>query len=181
MRRPNTLAAVVAAALMVSGCYGPFTLTRKVYNWNGAVSDEKWVVEAVFLLCTWLPVYGIASAADAIIFNSVVFWTGKSMLNESAMPVGSTKRIARGDEETVMTRVSDSEMLVEQFRSGQPEASVRLRRDGDAMVALNADGSTALRSTTQADGSIVVADAKGQIVATHTASDADQVAASVQQ
>lgn len=174
------MAAVVVAALMVSGCYGPFTLVRKVYNWNGQVSNEKWVVEAVFLICAWLPVYGIATAADAVIFNSVVFWTGKSMLTESAVPVGSTKRIVRGDEETVMTRVSDKEMLIEQFKAGQPEASVRLRRDGDAVVALNADGSTALRSTTQADGSIVVADASGQTISSHTAGDVAQLAESVQ-
>ncbi len=171
---------LLIAGLMLSGCYGPFELTRKVYHWNGQVSDNKWVVELVYLVCTWLPVYGIAGAADAIIFISVVFWTGKSMLTESAVPVGSTKRIARGDEETVMTRVSDKEMLIEQFKSGQPGASVRLRRDGDAVVALNADGSTAMRSTTQADGSVVVADASGQTVASYSAKDADQIAQSVQ-
>ncbi len=179
MRRPNKLAAVVAAAFMVSGCYGPFELTRKVYHWNGQVSDDRWVVEAVFLLCYVIPVYGVAVAADAIILNSVVFWTGKSMLDETAS--APTKRIVRGDQETVMTKVSDNELLIEQFTQGAPGPSVRLRREGDGVVALNAAGSPILRSATRVDGSVVVADAKGQIVATHSASDADQLAASVQQ
>ena len=82
MRRPHRLAvALVAAAFLASGCYGPFTLTRKVYTWNGQVSDNKWVVETVFLVtAVLLPVYGIASLADGVIFNSVEFWTGKNPL-----------------------------------------------------------------------------------------------------
>ena len=81
MRRPHRLAvALVAAAFLASGCYGPFTLTRKVYTWNGQVSDNKWVVETVFLVCSVLPIYHIAGLADALIFNSVEFWTGKNPL-----------------------------------------------------------------------------------------------------
>ena len=84
MRQPHRLAVtLVAAALLVSGCYGPFTLTRKVYNWNGQVSDNKWVVETVFLICSWLPIYGIAGLADALIFNSVEFWTGRNPLSSA--------------------------------------------------------------------------------------------------
>ena len=52
MRRSHQLTAgVVALALFTSGCYGPFLLTKKVHEWNGQVSDNRWVVEVVFLVC----------------------------------------------------------------------------------------------------------------------------------
>lgn len=179
MARRSRIAAVVAAGLMLSGCYGPFELTRKVWNWNGQVSDNKWVVEGVFLLCSILPVYYFAGAADAIILNSVVFWTGKSMLDDSTASA-PTQRIVRGDEETVLTRVSDDELLIEQFRAGTPAGSVRLQRKDDGVVALGADGNAMLRSSTRLDGSVVVADAQGHTVASYTSGEADRLAESIQ-
>jgi hypothetical protein len=83
MRRPHAMAVgLVALGMMVSGCYGPFYLTRKVWRFNGEVSDNKWVVELAYLVMTWLPVYGIAGLADAVIFNSIEFWTGNNPLSE---------------------------------------------------------------------------------------------------
>lgn len=181
MGRRSRIAAVVVAGLMLSGCYGPFELTRKVYNWNGQVSDNKWTTEVVFLLLNipFISVYGLAATADAIFFNSVVFWTGKSMLDDSTAST-PTQRIVRGDQETVLTRISDDELLIEQFRAGAPENSVRLQRQDDGVVALNADGSMAMRSTTRVDGSVVVADAHGTTVASYSAKEADRLAESIQ-
>ena len=64
MRRTR-FGAMLMVGLLLSGCYGPFYLTRKVYHWNGQVGD-KWVNEAVFLLLSWAPVYGFATLFDAI-------------------------------------------------------------------------------------------------------------------
>ena len=97
MRRPHgMLVGLLVLGLAASGCYGPFTLTRKVHTWNGGVSDNKWIVEGVFLICAWLPVYGIATLADAVIFNSVEFWTGSNPLKESRNgDPGQTQGIVR--------------------------------------------------------------------------------------
>ncbi len=85
MHRPHRMAVgLVALGMLVSGCYGPFHLTRRVWKFNGEVSDNKWVVELVYLVCTAIPVYGIATLADAVIFNSVEFWTGENPLAEGA-------------------------------------------------------------------------------------------------
>jgi hypothetical protein len=170
----------VALGIMVSGCYGPFTLVRKVYNWNGQVSDNKWVVELVYLVCTWLPVYGIAGAADAIIFNSVVFWTGKSMLADDAST--QTKRIVRKDTETILTRMpgpEGDELWIQQTRQGEPVANLRIRRQGDALVAMNAEGATLFTADTLADGRVVITDANGLQVAEYSEDQAKQLLASV--
>ena len=80
MRRTHGLSGIVLAArLFMSGCYGPFNLTRQLHRWNGQVGD-KYVNELVFLALTILPlpVYGVAVLGDMIIFNSIEFWTGRN-------------------------------------------------------------------------------------------------------
>ena len=69
---------MAAMALAASGCYGPFNLTRRLYNWNGQVSPGRWEKEFVFIVLAYIPVYGLAIAGDAIVFNSMEFWTGNN-------------------------------------------------------------------------------------------------------
>ena len=74
---------MLALALFLSGCYGPFNLTRRLYQWNGQVQG-KWEKEFMFLLLAWAPVYGLTVAGDAIVFNSMEFWTGKNPVDSPA-------------------------------------------------------------------------------------------------
>jgi hypothetical protein len=71
--------------VILSGCYGNFPLTRKVYNWNGEMGD-KYMNNIVFWVLNIIPVYGVASLADAVIFNLIEFWTGE---NPMAMEAGA--------------------------------------------------------------------------------------------
>ena len=120
MRQAHGVTAIALAGLLfVNGCYGPFLLTKKVHAWNGQVSDNKWVVEGVFLVCAWLPVYGIATLADALLFNSLEFWTGNNPMQKTDAVDVPTRRIVRGDTEMVLSRAGD-EMVVQQFRHGEP-------------------------------------------------------------
>lgn len=78
MRRAHRIETwVLAAVLLVSGCYGPFNLTRRLYQWNGQVGT-KWEREFMFMLLAWAPVYGLTLVGDAVVFNSMEFWTGKN-------------------------------------------------------------------------------------------------------
>ncbi|MBN1420566.1 MAG: DUF3332 family protein [Planctomycetes bacterium] len=86
---PKVVAALLAAVLIAApGCYGPFTLTKQVHHWNGQVG-EKWVNEVVFLVFVIIPVYGIATLGDAIIFNSIEFWTGSNPLEDPGSTAGT--------------------------------------------------------------------------------------------
>ena len=180
MRRPHRFAvALLALGMLTSGCYGPFYLTRKVWKWNGEVSDNKWVVELVYLLTAHLiPVYGIAGLADAVIFNSIEFWTGNNPMADSAD--AGTRRIVRGDSEVVLKRIG-SELSVEQFRKGEPAGTMRLRRQGNGTVALNGDGAVLFKAETMADGSVTVTDGSGQQLASYSGSEARKLIASVPQ
>ena len=170
---------LLAAAMFTSGCYGPFLLTRKVWKWNGEVSDNKWVVEVVYLVCTWLPVYGVAGLADAVIFNSVEFWTGKNpMANADASGVPATKRIVRNDSEATLTRISTPEgeqLLIEQVEHGKPGASLRLQRQGDSTRAYDANGVLLYGATTHDDGSVAITDARGKQIAMYSGDQVDRL------
>lgn len=77
----RVLCGALAGIMILSvGCTGPFALTKKVHEWQTS-PEEKWVDEAAFVGCVILPVYGIATLADAVIFNSVEFWTGDNPMD----------------------------------------------------------------------------------------------------
>ena len=72
------IALLVAAVPSLTGCYGSFRLSTKLHAWNGQVSNKKFVNELVFLGFTILPAYEICLLGDALIFNSIDFWTGNN-------------------------------------------------------------------------------------------------------
>ncbi len=77
------VASLMVFAFLAVGCTGPFNLTHKVYNWHRSQTD-KWADELCFLLVAITPIYGLATFADAIVFNSIEFWTGKNPVEMSA-------------------------------------------------------------------------------------------------
>ncbi len=170
---------LLAGALFSSGCYGPFYLTRKVWEWNGQVGG-KWANEVAYLVLTWLPVYGIAGLADAVIFNSIEFWGGENPMAPTAKDGTSvqTKQIARGDAEARVTKISgpDGEQLViEQFQHGQPTGTLRVfQRDGMTM-GVDGQGNTLFSAKTHEDGSVVINDAKGLQVASYSSEDVERL------
>ena len=72
-------ALLLSATIMFSSCIGSFQLTNKVFKINNNIGD-KWVNELVFAACCILPVYEITLFVDAIVFNTIEFWSGKKML-----------------------------------------------------------------------------------------------------
>ena len=69
-------ALLLVATIMFSSCIGSFRLTNKLKDWNEGVGS-KWVNELVFLAMHIVPVYEVAIFVDAVVLNSVEFWTGK--------------------------------------------------------------------------------------------------------
>jgi len=168
--------------LGLSGCYGPFYLVRKVHQFNGEVSDNKWVVELVYLVCTWLPIYGLAGAADALIFNSIEFWTGSNPLATAEVKDGvKTKRIVRGDYEAILQQTqtpNGPEFSITQFNRGTELSSLKIQPEAGNMVARNAAGDLLFSATTLEDGRVQVTDAEGRPMGSYTQKEAQQLLAS---
>ena len=97
---------VIGVLALTPGCYGPFTLTKSLHEWNGEVG-EKWVNELVFLGLVIIPVYGIATIGDALIFNSIEFWTGENPLDDA----GGSVVLEDGDTQIRLQRENDGRAL----------------------------------------------------------------------
>ncbi|MCK6263525.1 DUF3332 domain-containing protein [Vibrio sp. ZSDE26] len=68
---------LIATAL--TGCVGSNAVTEKVVTFNVEVVDNRYARAGVNLLLA--PVYGVTTAVDYVVFNSLEFWTGKNPLN----------------------------------------------------------------------------------------------------
>ena len=71
------LSIALASTLLLSSCLGSFRLTNKCYTWNKSIGD-KWINELVFIGLNIIPVYDICVFVDAVVFNSIEFWTGNN-------------------------------------------------------------------------------------------------------
>jgi hypothetical protein len=70
-----------------TGCFGTFSLTRKVWAFNKSFTD-KILQEAIFLIFCIIPVYEVCTVADVIVFNLIEFWSGT---NPVAMKPGEVE------------------------------------------------------------------------------------------
>ncbi|MGF1695140.1 DUF3332 domain-containing protein [Vibrio lamellibrachiae] len=66
-------------ATALTGCVGSNAVTEKVVTFNVEVVDNRYARAGVNLLLA--PVYGVTTAVDYVVFNSLEFWTGKNPLN----------------------------------------------------------------------------------------------------
>ncbi|MBI2884655.1 MAG: DUF3332 family protein [Candidatus Omnitrophica bacterium] len=179
-RTTGRLAVGMAAALLVSGCYGPFQLTKRLHSWNGSVGD-KWENEIVFLIMVIIPVYDIAVLGDALVFNTIEFWTGDNPMAKD-VPQTSTKRIARGDTEAIVTQVADAslrQVTIQPLHHGQASEALVIKDVDGMTVAMDASGQVRYRVQTLADGRMVVTDADGRQVADGSAQEMQRLAASL--
>ena len=113
---------LVGAATLSSGCWGSFSLTGKVYDWNGTFGS-KWASWGVFLVFTILPVYGTLLFLDAVIFNTIEFFSGNNPIKRSA-DLGNGQRMVfnpvENDSQAVDVEHYDGETLVRAFRIHKP-------------------------------------------------------------
>jgi hypothetical protein len=80
----SVVLALTVGSLGTAACFGSFNVTRNVWSFNKKVSPNKWAQELVFLAFNIIPVYGIAGLIDAVVVNSVEFWTGENPVKVSS-------------------------------------------------------------------------------------------------
>ena len=72
--KKKILVVTTLIAVLGSSCIGPFNLTHKLLNWNQTASDNKFVNALLFIVLS--PAYAISWIGDALLFNTLEFWTG---------------------------------------------------------------------------------------------------------
>jgi hypothetical protein len=174
------LISVVLLAFLTTGCTGSFNLTRKVYNFHRSQSD-KWADELCFLLVVLVPVYGIATFADAIVFNSVEFWTGD---NPIEMTKGDTniRIVKQGDEEMIVAynTKTDEVIVTPKMNSGEKPTLV-FERNNEMVLAKNDQGQTLYSSVKGEDGNINVYDGSGKLIKNYSAEEVESLKEKIRQ
>ncbi|MBI4846354.1 MAG: DUF3332 family protein [Candidatus Omnitrophica bacterium] len=152
------IAVLMVVALFTSGCTGSFALTKKVYNFHRE-QQSKWMDELVFLGAVILPVYGLAAWGDAIIFNTIEFWS-----DDNPIARGNGRRekiIAReGEIQAVITCALDDGSV----KIDSKDNSLVFERSTFGVVAKDSAGNVLYSSRKDVNGNISVYDSSDRLV-----------------
>jgi hypothetical protein len=147
---------------MTTACYGPFPLTKAIYNWNGTLKGNnstatKWIVEGVFLIMLVVPVYGATLFIDAVALNSIEFWTGKPV-KIGKSEEGTVVALADGTTASFSMSAEGHAARVRYTRDGTILRTVDIVRDGETFRVLDADGKELYAATRDATGALQITD-----------------------
>lgn len=148
LRIQKFIAAAIMAAFL-TGCVGQFALTKEVYKFNLEASEEKFVDELLFLALNVVPVYGIAAAVDAIVLNSIEFWTDENPMSKTP---AVTKRVEAEDGSYAdMTKMEDGRIHVQTFNPANNELRAFYLEKGDQSVSVRDENGELLAHKTTED------------------------------
>lgn len=155
------------------GCTGSFNLTRKVYDAHRSQSD-KWADELVFLVVALLPIYGIATWCDAVIFNSIEFWTDENPIVYN--PNGPKKFVSKDGDKLVMSYDEKSDQITVTATSPEGKSeTIILERTDAAVVAKDAEGNILSSSMRKDDGQLALYNDQIQMVKSMSAGQFDDL------
>lgn len=168
-----TATVLLCGMFLCTSCVGSFGLHTRLADWNQGVGT-KFVNELVYLAFNIIPIYPICYLADALVINSIEFWSGSNPMAS----VGEVKRvkgengnylvetlengysITKEGEKESMLLVYDAELStwnvvaagtsVELLKMNQDgTASMSLPNGKDLTLTLDAQGVAAARMATE--------------------------------
>ena len=149
-------ACLLVVCLIFTGCTGSFKMTRSLYRFHR--SQTQVVDELIFLGCVILPVYGLTTLVDAVVLNSIEFWTGH---NPMASNTPAEKEIiTNGKEKAVLSYNANGSVTV--TPAATPDKAITLSRNADGVSARDASGKLLYYSQENPDGSVTVYNAQHQ-------------------
>jgi len=131
-----SLLAACVFTVTTTGCWGSFALTKKAYNFNNKFWGNKWISWVAYLVIgSWGQVVTIAF--DALIFNSLEFWTGSNPI-----AIGDTYRETDADGNSITAvKMEDGSLYMRlDAKTGESQELV-LQRDEEVVRILDAKGS----------------------------------------
>ena len=156
---------MVCCTFLFTSCVGSFGLHNRLATWNQGISNKA-VNELVFLVLNIIPAYGVCYLADALVINSIEFWSGSNPMAS----IGDIKKV-KGENGNYLVETLENGYSI--TKEGEENASMELIYDkelntwnvvsGDVsaeLLQLNQDGTA---SMTQHNGEelTVTIDAQG--------------------
>jgi hypothetical protein len=170
LRRRIVAAIVMGSFLTVTtACYGPFNLTRNVYQWNSNIKgssevNEKWMKEFVFFGMIIIPVYMFSTLLDAFIFNSIQFWSGSNPVKATDAGDDGATRVVRLGGLTVTMAESDRGTTVTYERNGIVERRATIETNATGYRLIDETGALLAEAEKGQDGSVTLLDRDCQVV-----------------
>jgi hypothetical protein len=165
------VAAIVVGSFLTvtTACYGPFNLTRNVYQWNSNIKgssevNEKWMKEFVFFGMIIIPVYMFSALLDAFIFNSIQFWSGGNPVKANDAGGDGATRVVQLGELTVTMAESDRGTAVTYARNGLVERRARIETSATGYRLIDETGALLAEAEKGQDGSVTLLDHDCQVV-----------------
>ena len=103
----------LASSAMFSSCIGSFALTNNVLSWNKQVGS-KFVNAVIFTAFCIIPVYEITVLADAIVINSIEFWSGSNPIEANTQIIDGKNakyQIERNNYGYIITNLADNSIV----------------------------------------------------------------------
>ncbi len=102
---------LAASSMAFTSCVGSFAAFHKVQTWNQSVGD-KWVNELVFICLNIIPVYEVAFALDAVVLNTIEFWTGSN-------PMQAYEKTVKTDRGTYLVKCDGKGYEIKSLTTGE--------------------------------------------------------------
>lgn len=114
---------MVCGAFLFSSCIGSFGLHSKMLNWNQGLGN-KFVNELVYLAFNIIPVYPVCYLVDALVINSIEFWSGSNPMAS----IGDVKKV-KGENGNYLVETLENGYSI--TKEGEEELSMELIYDKD--------------------------------------------------
>jgi len=85
----KVLTVLICGSMLASSCLGSFALFNKTLDWNKQITGSKFVNNLIYWCLYIIPVYEIIGVVDALVLNTIEFWTG----NNPSGKVGEVKNV----------------------------------------------------------------------------------------
>lgn len=93
------IAVLLGGSMLFASCIGSFSLFNRVNDWNQTLGS-KFVNELVFIAFHIIPVYEVAYAVDAIVLNTIEFWSGNTVVKNDS-------KVIEGEDGEYLVQVSE--------------------------------------------------------------------------
>lgn len=80
MKKSKFIVLAMSVAILSTSCLGSFTAFNNLKDWNQEITGNKFVNNLIFWGLNIVPVYGLFFVGDALIFNTIEFWSGSNPL-----------------------------------------------------------------------------------------------------
>lgn len=141
-----TCTLILSGSILFSSCVGSFSLFNHLVAWNQNVKN-KYVNELVFIAL--IPVYAVSCITDAVVLNSIEFWTGTNPL----VNIGDIKKVNGKNGEYLVERIKNGYSITKNKQSmellfdekaqtwsvasqGKQTELIKIKKDGTALLYL---------------------------------------------